>query len=259
MRTSRIATLAASAALVGLPLAAAPASAGIPANADAHDSNELTAELMQLNDSGASGTAWAMVDGNQVEISLETEGLLDGAPHAQHIHIGGQNVCPANDQEGSGFEGALQTSDGADEYGAIAVSLTKEPGMTGAEHGLDVDNFPAEGSYSYSRTIEVSEEVAQQIADGDGVVVVHGVDHDGSGTYDGDTKSDLDPELPSEATDPAACGELNAAQMSMPHGGTEAGGTDTAGIEYPGAVVLGALAMGLGGIGLVAARRRTTN
>ncbi|GAA4710183.1 CHRD domain-containing protein [Promicromonospora umidemergens] len=252
MRTSRIATLAATAALVGLPLAAGPAIA------NAQDGGELTAELSQLNDSGASGTAWAMVDGNQVEISLETEGLLDGAPHAQHIHIGGQNMCPANDQEGNGFEGALQTSDGADEYGAIAVSLTKEPGMTGAEHGLDVDNFPAEASYTYSRTIEVSEEVAQQIAAGDGVVVVHGVDHDGSGKYDGDTKSDLDPALPSEATDPAACGELNAAQMSMPHGGVETGGTSTAGIEYPTALAFGTLALGLGGLGLFAARRRAT-
>ncbi|GAB2469066.1 hypothetical protein GCM10027063_06840 [Promicromonospora xylanilytica] len=251
MRQTRLAAIAAGVALVGLPLAAGPASA------DDHG-GELTAELGQLNDSGASGTAWAKVDGTHVEISLEMQGLLDGAPHAQHIHIGGQNVCPSNDQEGNGFEGALQVSDAADQYGAVAVSLTKEPGMTGAEHGLDVDDFPAEAGYSYSRTIEVSEEMAQQIADGDGVVVVHGVDHDGSGTYDGDTTSDLDPKLPSEATDPAACGELDAAQMSMPHGGVETGGTGTSGIEYPAAFALGALALGLGGVGLVAARRRAT-
>ncbi|WP_125775689.1 CHRD domain-containing protein [Antribacter gilvus] len=251
MRTSRLALCAATVALVGLPLAAGPATA------DDHG-GELTAELSQLNDSGASGTAWAKVDGTSVEISLEAQGLLDGAPHAQHIHIGGQNVCPANDQEGSGFEGALQVSDAADQYGAVAVSLTKEPGKTGADAALDVDNFPAEVSYSYSRTIEVSEEVAQQIANGDGVVVVHGVDHDGSGTYDGDTKSDLDPALPSEATDPAACGELNAAQMSMPHGGVETGGSSTSGIEYPAALGFGTLALALGAFGLVAARRRAT-
>lgn len=252
MRTSRLALCAATVALVGLPLAAGPA------GADDHG-NELTAELTQLNDSGASGTAWAKVDGTSVEISLETQGLLDGAPHAQHIHIGGQNTCPSNDQEGSGFEGALQVSDAADQYGAVAVSLTKEPGKTGAEHGLDVDDFPATASYSYSRTIEVSEEVAQQIADGEGVVVVHGVDHDGSGTYDGDTKSDLDPELPSEATDPAACGELNPAQMAMPHGGVETGGGSTSGVEHPAALGFGTLVLALGAFGLVAARRRATN
>ena len=76
MRKTRLAAIAASVALVGLPLAAGPAIA------DDHG-GELTAELSQLNDSGASGTAWAKVDGTNVEISLETQGLLDGAPHAQ--------------------------------------------------------------------------------------------------------------------------------------------------------------------------------
>lgn len=253
MRTSRLVIFAATAALAGLPLAAGTATAA------EQDGGELTAELSQLNDSGASGSAWAKVTGDQVEIKVETQGLLDGAPHAQHIHIGGQGVCPANDQEGSGFEGALQTSDAADQYGAVAVSLTKEPGKTGADAALDVDNFPAAASNTYSRTITVTDELAQQIAAGDGVVVVHGVDHDGSGKYDGDTKSDLDPKLPSEATDPAACGELDAAQMDMPQGGVETGGTDTSGIEYAGFAAFGTLALGLGAVGLVAARRRATN
>ncbi|MBL0886411.1 CHRD domain-containing protein [Myceligenerans indicum] len=252
MRTTRITTIAAAAALVGLPLAVGPASA------DDHGGSELTAELTQLNDSGASGTAWAKVDGTQVEVKVETTGLLDGAPHAQHIHIGGQGVCPSNDQEGSGFEGALQTTDAADQYGGVAVSLTMEPGETGPDAALDVDNFPTGASNTYSRTITVSDEVAQQIADGDGVVVVHGVDHDGSGAYDGDTKSDLDPSLPSEATDPAACGELDVAQMAMPEGGVETGGADTSGVEYPAVLGLGGLAMALGAFGLIATRRRAT-
>lgn len=252
MRTTRrIATTAALAALVGLPLAAGPASA------DTTDGHELTANLTQLNDSGASGSAWAKVDGNQVEVKVETQGLLADSPHAQHIHIGGQGVCPTNDQEGSGFEGALQTSDAADQYGGVKVSLTNEPGKTDASAALDVANFPTGATNTYSRTITVDEETAQQIGNGDGVVVIHGVDHDGSGKYDGDTKSDLDPSLPSEATDPAACGELNVAQMAMPEGGVETGGTSTAGIEYPAALALGTLALGLGGAGLFAARKRT--
>lgn len=253
MRKTRIASIAATAVLVGLPLTAGPA------GADAQDDHELTANLTQLNDSGASGTAWASVDGNTVDIKLETEGLLEGAPHAQHIHIGGQNMCPTNDQTGNGPDGALQTSDAADQYGAVKVSLTNEPGKTGADAALDVDNFPNQASNTYSRTITVDDEMAKQIADGDGVVVVHGVDHNGSGEYDGDVMSDLDPELPTEATDPAACGELDAAQMDMPHGGVETGGSNTAGMEYPAALGAGALAMGLGGLGLVAARRRATN
>ncbi|WP_460755914.1 CHRD domain-containing protein, partial [Myceligenerans cantabricum] len=122
MRTTRLAMAATAAALVGLPLAAGSAVA------DDHGSHELTAELTQLNDSGASGTAWALVEGTQVQVKVETQGLLDGAPHAQHIHIGGQNVCPDNGQEGSGFQGALQVSDAADQYGGVAVSLTTDPG-----------------------------------------------------------------------------------------------------------------------------------
>lgn len=253
MNNRRIAAIASAIALVGLPLAAGSASA------QGEDSSELSAQLTQLNDSGATGTAWAKVDGTKVEIKLETMGLLDGAPHAQHIHIGGTNTCPTNGQKGSGFEGALQVSDAADQYGAVAVSLTKEPGETTAEAALDVDNFPTTASYTYSRTIDVPKDMAKQIAAGDGVVVVHGVDHDGSGKYDGDVVSDLNPDLPSEATDPAACGELNVAQMAMPEGGVETGGADTTGIEYSTAITLGSLALGLGGFGLFAARRRVNN
>lgn len=252
MRTSRLATIAATAALVGLPLLSSPASA------HGHEGGELTATLTQLNDSGASGTAWAKVTGNQVEIKLDTKGLLAGAPHAQHIHIGGTNSCPSNGQKGSGANGALQVTDAAPSYGAVAVSLTKTGGMTGMDHALDVANFPTEGAYTYERTVTVDDAMAKQIAAGDGVIVVHGVDHDGSGKYDGATKSDLDPKLPSEATDPAACGELNVAQMTMPHGGVETGGSDTAGTEYAGGFALGALALGLGGVGFAATRRLTT-
>ena len=53
--------------------------------------------------------------------------------------------------------------------------------------------------------------VAKAIADGQSVVVIHGVDHDHDGKYSGATKSDLDPKLPTEATDPALCGALHVA------------------------------------------------
>lgn len=234
--------------LLALPLAA------MPAMADEHH-GELMATLGELNDSGASGTAWAKVDGTSVWISLETQGLLDGAPHAQHIHIGGENTCPDPSLEGNGFEGAIQTSDGAPFYGDIAVTLTNEPGMTGAEHGLDVANFPATGSYTYERTIEVSAEVAEQIADGQGVIVVHGVDHDGSGTYDGDVMSDLDPSLPSEATDPALCGELEVSQMAAPGGGVQTGGASTDGLENAG-LIAGGVALAAAGAGVLLVRGR---
>lgn len=250
MRTTRrFATAAALATIVGLPLAAG-------ASAHGHEAQELTATLTQLNDSGASGTAWAHVEGNQVEVKIETQGLVAGAPHAQHIHIGGQNTCPTGDMAGE--DGILSTVDGAPAYGGVKVALTKEPGMTGAKHVLDVANFPKGDSYTYSRTVEVTDQVAKDIAAGDGVVVVHGIDADGSGKYDGEAKSSLDDSLPLEATAPAACGELAPAQMAMPHGGVETGGTSTAGFEYAGALALGGLALGLGGVGFAANRLRAT-
>ena len=158
----------------------------------------------------------------------------------------------------AGEDGILSTVEGAPAYGGVKVSLTKEPGKTGSKAALDVPNFPKGEGYTYTRTIEVSDQLAHQIANGDGVVVVHGIDANGSGKFDGDAKSELNPELPLEATAPAACGELDPAQMAMPEGGVETGGTSTAGIEYPGAIALGAIALGMGGVGFAAARLKAT-
>ncbi|USQ80626.1 CHRD domain-containing protein [Ornithinimicrobium faecis] len=246
-RTAPLAILA----LVGLPLLAAS-----PASAHEDGGTELSGTLTELNDSGASGTAWGMLEGNELHIILETEGLLDGAPHAQHIHIGGTNTCPGADVKGTGPGGELQTSDGVPAYGMVKVSLTNEPGMTTGDHALDVENFPATGSYTYERTIELDDETAASVAAGDGVVVVHGVDHDGSGAYDGDAKSDLDPALPAEATNPALCGEFEVAQMTMPEDGVATGGSGTAGTEHVGLMALGGVTLAVAGLGLAVTRRR---
>ena len=238
------------AAIVGLPfIAAAPASAQ-------EDGTELSADLSQLNDSGVSGTALGLLEGNTIEIKVEADGLLADAPHAQHIHIGGQNACPDPNMEGTGFEGAIRTTDAAGSYGGVMVSLTTEPGETTPEAALDVANFPTGPTVNYERTIEVSDDVAADIAAGDGVIVLHGVDHNGSGAYDGDQESDLDPSLPSEATDPAACGEFDVAQMSMPEDGVATGGGTTGSTENAGVLALGAVALGAGAFGVAATRRR---
>ncbi len=83
---------------------------------------------------------------------------------------------------------------------------------------------------------------------------MHGVDHNDNGKYDGDTKSDLDPSLPTEATDPAICGVLAAA----PAGGVQTGGGGTStpneglGLALGGGLILTAL-----GTGAFAARKAT--
>ncbi len=242
------------AALVGLPVALA-----VPAAAAEGDGTELSADLSELNDSGVSGTAWGMLDGTSLHIKIEATGLLADSPHAQHIHIGGENICPDPNMEGTGFEGAIRVTDAAGQYGGVQVSLTNEPGETGPEAALDVANFPAMADLDYERTFELTEDVAASIAAGDGVVVLHGVDHNDSGAYDGDQKSDLDPSLPSEATDPAACGEFDVAQMSMPEGGAATGGGSTQGVENAGVLALGAMALGAGAFGVAATRRRNAD
>ncbi len=180
-----------------------------------------SANLEELNNSGASGSAMAMVDGSAVHVTVQANGVLAGAPHAQHIHFGAEarHECPtmAEDKDGNG---RLNTTEGAPAYGPVGASLTLT-GDTSPKSVLAVERFPTpEGeSYSYDRQIEVSSELAQAIQAGQGVVVVHGVDYDNSGKYDGAEKSDLNPALPTEATDPAICGVLAVA----PAGGADTG------------------------------------
>ena len=219
--TSKIATVALGSAAL-LPFLGA----GI---AQAADGNTMaTLRPVALNGVKASGTAMVTVTGNRIDVTMAANGLLPDAPHAAHIHFGAEarNECPTAADDKSG-DGTLNTSEGGPAYGGIVVSLTKT-GDTSPKSGLAVDRFDTApgGKINYERgSITVSSDVAAAISAGKSVVVVHGVDHNDDGKYDGDTKSDLDPSLPTEATDPAICGVLNAA----PAGGmdTGAGGTST--------------------------------
>ena len=227
--------------------------------ASAHeDASSYQADLSALNESGVDGTGMVTLEGNTATVMIKASGLLAGSPHAQHFHIGGQGACPTGSEDTDG-DGFLSTSEGAPAYGAIGTSLTTE-GDTSPDSGLAVDRFPTAegGSFTYERTFEVTPDVHAAFEDGTAVLVLHGVDKDGSGAYDGDVKSDLDPSLPMEATAPAACGVLNAAQMgTMPAGGAETGAGSTAGTENQAAMGIGALAAaGAAAAGAVAYRRR---
>lgn len=228
--------------------------AGSASAADSGTTN-LMANLTQLNNSGASASAQASLTGNELKITLTSKGMLAGAPHAQHLHIGGTNMCPATNAKGTGPEGHLQTKDAAAQYGAVQVSLTKT-GDTTAKSALAVDRFPV-GDATYERTIMLPAAIADQVRSGKAVVVRHGVDYNGNGKYDGAAKSDLDPSLPAEATDPAACGVLKVSQMNqMPTGGVETGAGSTSGTQDD-AVLLGGVVLAMAGAGgLVIARRR---
>jgi len=179
-----------------------------------HGGTHTHGELNSLNNSGAVGKAHAVVKGRKVHVKVAARGLAPNLPHAQHIHYGQQarNECPTAGKDDANGDFRLETGEGVPAYGPIAISLTKK-GDTSPASGLAVDRFPTapKGHVHYKRTVSTSKEVSKAIRRGEGVVVIHGVDYNGNGTYDFTSagKSDLDPSLPSEATDPAVCGVLH--------------------------------------------------
>ena len=240
----------AAALLVAAPALAAESGSG---------SVQGTLKPVPLNDAPGSGSAMVEVDGTTVTFTLAYKGLLADAPHAAHMHYSDAtpHTCPTADLDADGG-GTLNTTETASAYGPIIVSLTTS-GDTSPSSGLAVDRFGVGDDVSYSRgDVTVTPEIAADILSGNVAVVVHGVDHDGSGKFDGATMSDLDPSLPTEATDPALCGILTASQMDAPAGGVDTGEAARGGADL-GLVAAGGAALLAGGALLVARRRTATD
>lgn len=158
----------------------------------------------------------------KVIVTIDASGLAPNLPHAQHIHVPGgedggefvRGACPTVADDGNG-DGLVDTLEGVPAYGGVKQSLTTS-GDTGPGSALAVDRFPvadADGNLTYERTFTPTDDrVHEQL--GDVEVVVHGIDLDGSGAYDGDAESSLtagNPDLfvPLEATIPVLCGGVN--------------------------------------------------
>jgi hypothetical protein len=250
MRKSLIIT-AATAALFVLPTAAF---------ADSH-TQQFRANITQANDSGASATADLSLDGNDLTVTIDGQDFFDGFPHAIHFHgePGGDNVCGPLNPSDAGFaeadvdgDGFISVVEGVPAYGGVTVSLTTE-GDTSPDSALAVDRFPTSATIDYQRTFEVSDEVAENLSTLH--VVIHAADLDGSGEIGTlDIPSSLDPDLPIEATIPAACGQITAVAA----GGvdTGAGGTAT---DSSNTGLLAAGVLGLGALGTATALRRRGN
>ncbi|MDE3722855.1 MULTISPECIES: CHRD domain-containing protein [Nocardiopsis] len=211
MQIRRATTCAALATAVLIPLSAVGAHAddvpGYPGM------EKYTADLapVTVNRSQASGTATIWLDDTTAHVRITVDDVLADHPHAQHIHIGGRGECPTDYDAGiHNGKRALSTLDGLEAYGGVETSITTE-GDTSAASALAIDRFPTapDGMIDYDRTFELSQAAADAVRAGNAVVVIHGIDYDGDGTY-GDVlgPSDLDPNLPMEATNPAACGPL---------------------------------------------------
>lgn len=197
--------------LVASATAATTVGAGSSAAMEAGSgATETRGHLTALNNSGITGHVEAISRGRRVHVDVDARRLIKGMPHAQHIHFGAKarHECPTAFEDDKNNDFRLTTTDGAPAYGPIRISLTTR-GDTSPKSGLAVTRFPTapKGTIHYNRHVKTSSPVARAIRRGEGVYVVHGVDYNGNRKYDfgGAGKSDLDPSLPAEATDPAAC------------------------------------------------------
>lgn len=173
---------------------------------------ETHGKLQPLNNSGVTGKANVTVHGRKIDVDLDAQHLLKGMPHAEHIHFGAQarNECPTV-RDDSNADHRINTAEGQPAYGPVKVSLTKS-GDTSPKSTLAIKRYPLAKDHQihYNRNgIEVSDRVARAIRHGKAVLVIHGIDYNHNGKYDFSAgRSELDPTLPAEATDPVTCGVL---------------------------------------------------
>jgi hypothetical protein len=157
----------------------------------------------------ADGSAVLRLNGNVATVSVTTNKLLDGAAHAIHIHAGGKGRCPtaAASAIHNGHR-SIATLAGVPFYGNPLTALTLR-GDTSSKSILAFNRFPKTGEIRYSRKINVGPVVASYIRENNAVLVVHGIDYNHNGLYDGTLdRSDLNRSIPGEATAPGLCGPL---------------------------------------------------
>ncbi|MDP3892659.1 hypothetical protein [Nocardioides sp.] len=236
-------------AAAAFTLAAAPV-----ASAD-HANGSYQTTLNPLNGSSGSGMATIAINGDQATIDLSWSGLpetfMDGPyPHVQHIHIGGRGECPTPSADKNG-DGVVDTPEGQPAYGEIGTTLSLK-GDTSPAAGTNIKIAPAGSSVDYSRTITLDEPTLDALAEGTGVIVVHGLDPATLSEEAANAMSSLVPELPLAATAPALCGAL----AGMPAGGVETGGGNTGGIDNLGLLGAGGGLLAVAAVAGVAAQRR---
>jgi hypothetical protein len=160
-----------------------------------------------------SGDAEIRLNGTVATVTVRTAGLLDGVPHAMHIHADGLGRCPppsvARRHNG---RRAISSTDAVPFFGRPLTSLTTR-GDTGVDSILALTRFPVQGDIRYRRTIDVGGAVAGFIRQGNATVVVHGIDHNRNGRYDGVLQDKANRGFAGEGTAPAVCGPLRSARL----------------------------------------------
>jgi serine/threonine protein kinase len=218
----RVPVLAGLALLLGAVVAAAVLIVG---SSDSSSSGEAPGDLVPAtlgpvptNKVDGLGKATVRLNGTLATVTLNTNGLLDGSPHAMHIHAGEKGACPtvqaAREQHG---HLSISTLDGTPFYGKPRVSLTTR-GDVGVASILEFARYPQTGSFAYKRTIRLRPRTVSFVRRNLASIVVHGIDYNRNGSYDGSLGgSDLNPSLNAESTAPALCGELVAPRERAAH------------------------------------------
>ena len=257
-RTTKIAAIAAPAALVALPMLFATSTA----SAATAGTTTYMATLNPLNHATGSGTLMLQLTGDQAVVTEKVQGLATtfmGAPypHVQHIHIGAMGTCPDTSADKNG-DGVVSTTEGAPSYGGIGTTLSVS-GDTSPAAGTNVKTAPSGGTFDYSRTVTLDSATVASIQAGKAVIVVHGLDPSTLSAQAQKEPSDLVPSLPLAATSPALCGALQVSQMtSVPGGGVNTGGGGTSGVQQPWMFAAGAGLAAAAGGALVLRRRIDT-
>lgn len=149
----------------------------IPAGAGKAD--HFTAHLTELNDSGVTGQAVLWMTDDALTVNLTVNGLDGGLVHMQHIHgkAQGEAECPtiARDIDGDGL---ISVSEGGPDYGPVLLSLLRD----------GVFPTPNPGGVNKTKATYTSTNAGGDITDlgplDSRVIVVHGLDLDGSGAYE---------------------------------------------------------------------------
>jgi hypothetical protein len=171
-----------------------PAGAGFAANARPVPTNRVT----------GTGRATVQLRGNVAIVTVDTNGLLQAA-HLMHIHGGTGNCPPASAAQLYAGHRFIPASVGDKYYGPVVTSLTRYGDTSPASH-LSSGLYPQVGNIRYQRTIPLGPGVAQEIRNGLAVIVVHGINYDGSSAYTNYLGAGV------EASAPALCGPLFPAQ-----------------------------------------------
>ncbi|MBE4719004.1 hypothetical protein DAD99_12855 [Pseudarthrobacter sp. AB1] len=151
----------------------------------------------------ASGTAVITVNGDDITVTVDVQGVTAGTLHPQHIHAG--TTCP-NASDDVNHDSFVDVIEGLPKYGPVLISLDSD--LNSFAPSLDFPVADASGSYHYSEEAAKSHlqsELKQALKLGDRHVVIHGINP----TDPLPTTVASLPGLPAWATLPVACGQLS--------------------------------------------------